>query len=57
VLFGEGDTPWPKVLDAAASVGGAEYLLLEQEGSRFPPLETVRKCLLNFRRIRPAGEI
>jgi hypothetical protein len=57
VLFGEGDTPWPKVLDAAASVGGAEYLLLEQEGSRFPPLETVRKCLLNFRRIRPVGVI
>ena len=36
VLFGEGDVPWKKVLAAAESKGGAEYYLIEQEGSRYP---------------------
>jgi sugar phosphate isomerase/epimerase len=53
VLFGEGDTPWKALLDAAEDHGGAEYYLIEQEGSRFPPLETVEKCLANFRKVRP----
>jgi sugar phosphate isomerase/epimerase len=53
VLFGEGDTPWSDLLDAAESKGGAEYYLIEQEGSRFPPFETAEKCLANFRKLRP----
>ena len=53
VLFGDGDTPWKKLLDAAEAKGGAEYLLIEQEGSRYPSLETAEKCLANYRRIRP----
>lgn len=52
VLFGEGDTPWKSLLDAAQARGGAEYLLIEQEGSRFPELETAEKCLANYRKIR-----
>lgn len=53
VLFGEGDTPWKELLDAAERKGGAEYFLIEQEGSRLPPFETVEKCLANFRQVRP----
>jgi sugar phosphate isomerase/epimerase len=52
VLFGEGDTPWKSLLDAAQTRGGAEYLLIEQEGSRFPSLETAEKCLANYRKLR-----
>jgi sugar phosphate isomerase/epimerase len=52
VLFNEGDTPWAKVLDAAESKGGAEFYLIEQEGSRFSSLETVEKCLANYRKLR-----
>jgi sugar phosphate isomerase/epimerase len=52
VLFGEGDTPWAKLLDLAESKGGAEYHLIEQEGSRFSSLETVEKCLANYRKLR-----
>jgi sugar phosphate isomerase/epimerase len=52
VLFGEGDTPWTMLLDAAQQSGGTEYLLIEQEGSRFPELETAAKCLNNYRRLR-----
>jgi len=48
VLFGEGVAPWKKLFDAAEH-GGIEYYLLEQEGSRFPELETARKCLQSFR--------
>jgi hypothetical protein len=29
-------------------VGGVEYYLLEQEGSRFSELETARRCLAAF---------
>ena len=52
VLFGEGETPWKAVLDAAQARGGAEYFLIEQEGSRFPSLETAARCLANYRKMR-----
>ena len=41
------------VVEAAEKEGGAEYYLIEQEGSRLSSLETVRQCLANFRKIRP----
>jgi sugar phosphate isomerase/epimerase len=49
VLFGEGVADWKGIFQAAESVGGVEYYLVEQEGSRFPELETARKCLQSFR--------
>lgn len=51
VLFGEGDANWKQILAAAESVGGAEYLLIEQEGSRFSEMETARRCLQSYREI------
>ncbi len=52
VLFGEGACPWKEVFEAAETVGGAEYYLIEQEGSQYPELETVEKCLVNFKQMR-----
>ncbi len=52
VLFGEGDTPWEKLLDAAEKTGGAEYFLIEQEGSRFSSIETAERCLASYRKLR-----
>jgi sugar phosphate isomerase/epimerase len=49
VLFGEGVAPWKELLSVAESVGGLEYFLIEQEGSRFSEFETVKKCLENWR--------
>ena len=49
VLFGEGVADWKGIFQAAESVGGVEYYLIEQEGSRFPEIETARKCLQAFR--------
>jgi sugar phosphate isomerase/epimerase len=49
VLFGEGVTPWKELLAAAEFVGGVEYFLIEQEGSRFSEFETAKRCLANYR--------
>jgi sugar phosphate isomerase/epimerase len=52
VLFGEGTSPWKDIFTAAESVGGIEHYLIEQEGSRFPPMETAQRCLDNYRQLR-----
>ena len=52
VLFGEGVAPWKAIFAAAESVGGVEYYLIEQEGSRLSAFETVEKCLANFKKLR-----
>jgi sugar phosphate isomerase/epimerase len=52
VLLGEGDAPWAKIFNAAESKGGVEYYLIEQEGSKFPSLETAERCLANYKKLR-----
>jgi sugar phosphate isomerase/epimerase len=52
VLFGEGVAPWKQLLAAAESVGGAQYYLIEQEGSRYPEIETAHRCLEAYRQMR-----
>jgi len=54
VLFAEGAADWKNIFDAAENWRGAEYYLIEQEGSRFTELDTARRCLQSFRQIRPA---
>ena len=49
VLFGEGAADWKGIFAAAESVGGVEFYLVEQEGSRFSELETAKRCLKSFR--------
>ena len=48
-LFGEGKADWKGIFQAAESVGGVEYYLIEQEGSRYSELETARRCLQAYR--------
>jgi sugar phosphate isomerase/epimerase len=48
-LFGEGVADWKGIFQAAESIGGIEFYLVEQEGSRYPELETARRCLQAFR--------
>ena len=52
MLFGEGVAPWKEIFEAAESVGGAQYYLIEQEGSRFPELETAERCLAAYKKMR-----
>ncbi|MGC1616228.1 MAG: sugar phosphate isomerase/epimerase family protein [Candidatus Acidiferrum sp.] len=53
VLFGEGVAKWKDIFEAAEAVGGVEYYLIEQEGSRLSELDTARKCLDTFRTLHP----
>ena len=52
VLFSEGVAPWQKIFAAAESVGGVEYYLIEQEGSRYSEMKTVELCLQEYRKLR-----
>ena len=52
VLFSEGVAPWKKIFAAAESVGGVEYYLIEQEGSRYSEMKTARLCLQEYRSLR-----
>lgn len=51
-LLGEGDSPWKQIFAAVESVGGIEFYLIEQEGSRFTSLETAEKCLAIYKQMR-----
>ena len=52
MLFSEGVAPWKKIFAAAESVGGVEYYLIEQEGSRYSEMKTARLCLQEYRSLR-----
>ena len=52
VLFGEGVAPWKQIFAAVESVGGVEFYLMEQEGSRYSEFETARRCLDTWRVMR-----
>lgn len=54
VLLGEGIGPWRELFELAETVGGVEHYLIEQEGSRFTPMDTARRCLDAFRALRGA---
>jgi sugar phosphate isomerase/epimerase len=51
VLLGEGSAPWKEIFAAAESVGGVEYYLVEQEGSRYSEFETAKMCFEAFRKL------
>lgn len=55
VLFGEGVSPWAGIIAAAESVGGVEFYLMEQEGSRFSEFDTARRCLETWKQMRAKG--
>jgi hypothetical protein len=44
-----------KSRDAAESVDGVEYYLIEQEGSRYPEFETAKRCLDTWKTMRAKG--
>lgn len=52
VLFGEGVAPWTRIFEAAEETGGVEYYLIEQEGSRYPELETAERCLATWHTLK-----
>jgi sugar phosphate isomerase/epimerase len=53
VAFGEGDVPWKGIFDAAESVGGVEYYLIEQEhAGPDGEIAMAQRCLNNYRKMQ-----
>ena len=52
VLFGEGVGKWPEIFATAESVGGVEFYLMEQEGSRYSEFDSAKRCLDTYRAMR-----
>ncbi len=50
-LVGEGDIDWAAFFEACETVGGTEWYIVEQETYAYPPLECVRRCLENLRKM------
>jgi sugar phosphate isomerase/epimerase len=50
-LIGEGDVRWNDLFQACETVGATQWYIVEQESYAFPPLECVRKCLENVRKM------
>jgi len=50
-LLGEGDMKWEEFFKACESIGGTEWYIIEQESYAYPPLECVKRCLENLKRL------
>jgi sugar phosphate isomerase/epimerase len=52
VLVGEGSAKWKEIFQLADKIGGIEFYIVEQEGSGYPPLETVERCFKTMKKLR-----
>jgi len=50
-LIGEGDIRWDEVFRLCETTGATEWYIVEQESYAYPPLECVRRCRENLRRM------
>lgn len=50
-ILGEGDMKWKEFFSLCETVGNTEWYIVEQESYAYPPVECVKKCLENLRRI------
>jgi sugar phosphate isomerase/epimerase len=50
-LIGEGDVKWSEVFQLCESIGGTEWYIVEQESYAYEPLECVRRCRENLKRM------
>lgn len=50
-VIGEGEVNWARIFRLCESVGGTEWYIVEQETYRYPPLETIRLCRENLRKM------
>ena len=50
-LIGEGEMKWREFLKLCETVGGTEWYIIEQESYAYTPLECVRRCLENLKKI------
>jgi sugar phosphate isomerase/epimerase len=51
-VIGEGDVRWKDIFRLCETVGSTEWYIIEQESYAFPPMECVRICLQNLKRLQ-----
>jgi len=49
--IGEGDVDWKRIFDLCETVGGTEWYIAEQESYDTTPLESVKRCIENLRKM------
>ena len=50
-LVGEGSVDWKRCFKACETVGATEWYIVEQESYACPPLECVKRCLENLKKM------
>ncbi|MCK4244379.1 MAG: sugar phosphate isomerase/epimerase [Candidatus Omnitrophica bacterium] len=50
-ILGEGEVNWNEILNLCETTGKTEWYIVEQESYAYPPIDCVRLCLKNLRRI------
>jgi len=50
-LIGEGDINWKDLFHLLETVGGTEWYILEYESDAYPPVESVRRCFENMKKM------
>jgi sugar phosphate isomerase/epimerase len=51
-VIGEGEVDWKEVFEVCETVGGTEWYIVEQERYATTPMESVKQCLDNLRKMR-----
>ncbi len=49
--IGEGEVKWEEIFNLCETIGGTEWYIVEYETPGRPPLESVRRCIENLRRM------
>jgi sugar phosphate isomerase/epimerase len=50
-VIGEGEIQWKQVFEICEKTGGTEWYIIEQESYAATPLDSVKACLSNFRKL------
>lgn len=51
-VVGEGEMRWREFFELCKTVGGTEWYIVEQESYAYSPLECVRRCIENLRKMK-----
>lgn len=51
VIIGEGDINWKEFINACKEIGNTDWYIIEQESYAYPPLECIKKCYENLKKI------
>ena len=51
MIVGEGQVNWPEIFELCETIGGTEWYIVEQEGSRFTPMQSAEESIKSLRRM------